>query len=81
MINLFSPTELRVLKLLGKKKLTVTKLTEEYFKKEKKPLNPNAVISSAVIRINRKCKYHKLNWFVNGCGGGRGGKEIWKGLL
>lgn len=76
--QVFSPTETKVLKILGKKKATITELADTYFEKGKKPYDPNGVISSAVLRINRKCKYHNLDWFLNGEGLGRGGRTVWK---
>lgn len=78
MDELFSPTENKVLKILGSKKMTIKKIAEEFYKGVKKPINPNNVISGAVIHINRKCEYHNLEWFVNGAGLGRAGKTVWR---
>lgn len=78
MSEVFSPTEEKVLKILGSKKLKIADLAEDYFKGEKKPIDPNAVVSGAIYNINRKCKFHKLTWFINGSGLGRGGKTVWK---
>lgn len=75
---MFSPIEERVLKLLGKTEATISELAKDYFKGRKKPYDPNAVISSAVLRINRKCKYYRLDWFINSYGLGRSGKTVWK---
>lgn len=77
--QVFSPTESKVLKLLEKtKKTTIQKLTDRFYKDiKKKPLNGSAVISGAIRNINRKTEYHKLKWFVNGEGLGRGGKTVW----
>jgi hypothetical protein len=74
---MFSATEERVLKILGKKKLTVKVLSEKYFKGQKKPINPSNVISGAIVRINRKCSYFGLDWYVYGEGLGRHGKTVW----
>lgn len=75
--ELFSPTENEIIKLLGKKKTTIKKLTDLFFKNQKKPLNANNVVSGAIRHINLKCAYHRLDWFVNGEGLGRGGKTVW----
>ncbi len=75
---LFSPTEEKVLRILGKKKMTVTDIAVELYKSDKKPINPNNVVSGAIRHINRKCEYHHLAWFINGAGLGRGGKTVWK---
>lgn len=75
----FSPTEKKVLKILNKtsKKLSITEITEKYFIGEKKPIDPNAVISGAILNINKKCAFNKLSWSINGEGLGRGGKTVW----
>lgn len=75
----FSPTEEKVLKILRKahKRLTITEVTEKYFASEKKPIDPNAVISGAILNINKKCAFNKLSWSINGEGLGRGGKTVW----
>lgn len=75
---MFSPTEEKVLKILGKRRLSIRELSNRYFGYSEQVLNPNAVVSSAILRINRKCKYHKLKWFINGSGSGRGGKTVWR---
>lgn len=75
---MFSETENKVLDLLGKRSLTIGQLTDKYFKDcDRKPINPNAVVSGSILRINKKCEYHKLTWFINGVGLGRSGKKVW----
>jgi len=78
---MFSPTEEKIIKILGRKKQTITELTTMYYRGKKKPVNANSLVSGAIIHINKKCKYHKLAWFVNGYGLGRGGKTVWKDKL
>jgi len=77
MDKVFSPTENLVLKTLGKKKMTVADITSKIFEDPEKVMNPNAVVSSAIIRINKKCKFHKLSWWINSYGLGRAGKTVW----
>ena len=77
-LEVFSPAETKVLKILGAKKLAISDIADTYFKGVKKPLTPNNAISSAILSINKKCKYHKLNWYINGAGLGRAGKVVWK---
>lgn len=77
--KLFSPIEIKVLDLLGTRKKSIGQLADMYFLTSRKgPINPNATVSQAVLRINRKCEYHKLKWFLNSEGLGRGGKTIWR---
>ncbi|MFM6929949.1 MAG: hypothetical protein ACKOX6_15875 [Bdellovibrio sp.] len=79
MKTVFSPTELQLIELLGSRKMTILELTEEFYKKyPPAPFNPNNVVSSAFNRINKKCEYYEMEWFINGQGAGRGGKTIWK---
>lgn len=75
--EIFSPTESKVLKLLGKRKLTIAELTEK-FHDGRPPLEANNNVAAAVRRINAKCEAHDLNWFLNGAGMGRAGKTVWR---
>lgn len=77
MKEIFSPTENKVLKLLGKRKLTIAELTLK-FHSGRPPLEANNNIAAAVRRINAKCDHHDLPWFLNGSGMGRAGKTVWK---
>ncbi len=77
MENIFSPNEQKILKVLGKRKKSIIDITEEIYK-EDRPVSANTVVANAIRRINEKCRYHKLAWFLNGAGLGRGGKVVWK---
>ncbi len=76
--EIFSAREQEVLKVLGRKKLLIVEITEMVFGKKKAPIGANNGIGSAIRRINEKCRYHKLPWFLNGMGVGRAGKAVWK---
>ena len=78
---MFSPLENKILKILGRRKLTVTQITGSIFNRRKKSIDANNGIAHAIRRINSKCDYHRLNWFLNGVGRGRGGKLVWKDKL
>lgn len=73
----FSPTETKVLKILGRKKMTITEIAEAFYE-DMIPMDPNNVIGLAIRRINRKCERAGLPWRLNGVGGGRAGKTVWK---
>lgn len=80
--ELFSPTESRVIEILGKRIMKIGDLTEEFYAGyPTKPLNFQNIISGAVLRINKKCKHHKFNWCIQGVGLGRSGKTVWKEKL
>jgi len=77
--SLFSPTELKVLRMLGKKKMTITEVAKKYFSRSPQHVfDPNAVVYTAIRRINKKCEFHQLPFFINGVGIGRGGRTVWK---
>lgn len=75
--EIFSTAEKRVLDVLGNKTITIKELTEKVYRNQKAPLSPNNVVAVTLKRINAKCDYHKLTWFVNGAGIGRGGRTVW----
>lgn len=72
---MFSPTEERVLKILGKRRMSLTDIAHRF---NDQCYDKNARAASAIRRINKKCRYHKLDWFINGYGVGRGGRTVWK---
>ena len=77
--ELFSPTEIELIELLGKRVMKIGELTEEFYSDRLvKPLNFQNIVSGSILRINKKCKHHKLNWQIQGTGLGRSGKTIWK---
>lgn len=78
---MFSKQESKVLRILGRKKLTITELADEYFKDEEKVIDPNNTICGVITRINRKCDFNNLDWFVSGEGLGRHGRTVWKEKL
>lgn len=78
MTELFSPLENKVLIALGKRTLSIWDLTCKIYGGEPHEINQTNVIAGTVRRINKKCEHHKLDWFLNGVGAGRGGKIVWK---
>lgn len=77
MKDIFSPTEAKILKLLGKRKLTITELTEK-FHDGHPPAEANNNIAAAVRRIRLKTVVHDLNWTIKSFGMGRAGKTVWR---
>jgi hypothetical protein len=74
--KIFSQSEKEVLKILSDKTLTTSQIAEK-FAKDHKILDPNNSVTSVINRINKKCRFHKLQWFINGAGIGRNGKSVW----
>jgi hypothetical protein len=74
---MFSAHEEQVLKIIGRKKITVAEITES-FKSEQPHLDTQNYVASVIRRINRKCVHHKLDWTLVGKGTGRGGRTVWR---
>jgi hypothetical protein len=77
-LELFSSLEKQVIKIVGKTPQSVRHITSViYHGRRKRPMDANNGVAQAIRRINKKCDYHNLDWFLNGAGQGRGGKLIW----
>lgn len=76
-LTLFSPRETLILTVLQERKKSITEIVELINRRSEIPCDNN-VIANAVRRINKKCEYHQLPWFLNGAGGGRAGRTVWK---
>lgn len=78
--DIFSFSELLVIKIMGKKKMTIAEITKEMYidDEEAAPIEPNNYVASVVRKISKKCDYHKLPWTINGEGNGRGGRTVWR---
>jgi len=76
---MFSPMEKTIVTILSKKKkpMEIRHLVENVYQGKPTALNPNTVIGSAILRINKKCKHLKLDWCIKGEGRGRAGKTVW----
>jgi hypothetical protein len=60
---MFSEREQAILKVLGRKKMTLQSIAEEVFMHEyDKPLDPEITIGNSIRRIIRKCDHYKLDW-------------------
>lgn len=77
-IELFSPFEIKVLKIVSRRgKFSYQQIARRLARHSKLPLDANVKVATAVRRINQKCRFHKLPWFLNGVGSGRAGRMIW----
>lgn len=59
---MFSEREEKVIKIIGRKNLTIGEIAEQLFDEEDRPFEPRISVSNCVRRIVEKCKHHKLNW-------------------
>lgn len=76
---MLSPSEKKVLKIIGKKRLMISEITNRFYESDL-PFGANNRIASIIRRINTKSEYHRLNWFLNGAGCGRSGRLIWRDI-
>lgn len=76
MNTIFSPLEHEILTTLGRRRMTIAELTEKV-SPEGGPFAAGS-ITSAIRRINLKCEWHELDWYLKGEGLGRGGRTIWR---
>lgn len=64
-MNYFSDRESKIIKILGRKKMTLEQISIELFKGSKeKPLDTNIIIANSVRRIIKKCLYHNFRWTI-----------------
>jgi hypothetical protein len=58
----FSSREKEIIKIIGRRKITISKIREELFKGKNKPLDANINVGNSVIRIIKKCEHYDLSW-------------------
>lgn len=62
---MFSDREKKIIEIIGKKKLTIEEISVELFKGDRNaPFDKKITISNSISRINDKCEYHSLAWFL-----------------
>lgn len=69
--------ENEILKIVGRRKMTISEIAERFYGTDC-PFEPGNVVASAVRRINKKCERHELPWTLEGEGGGRHGRTVWR---
>ena len=75
---MFSNHEKAVIKILGRKEMTIANIAQVFYKDELRPLNGENYIAGVVRRIKNKCEYNELPWTIMGIGSGRAGRTVWK---
>jgi hypothetical protein len=62
---MFSQREEAILKIIGRKKMTLRLIAEELFTDDHpsdKPMEPEITVGNTIRRIIKKCKHHNLDW-------------------
>lgn len=79
MENVFSTNEQMVLKILGRRKMTIAEIADDFVSDSTADLlELQNYVAGVVRRINRKCKTHHIEWVIEGKGGGRHGRTVWR---
>lgn len=76
MVDQFSKAEIKVLQILGDKKMTISEITNKFYGEA--PFDANNIIAGVVRRIVGKCDYYDLDFTLKGEGSGRHGKTVWR---
>lgn len=59
---MFSEREKEVIKIIGRKKMTLGSIATELFKGERMPFDSSISVANSVRRIIGKCYYNELHW-------------------
>lgn len=78
MMVVFSEHEKMVLKILGRRKMTIHEIADEFYHSREVELAPRNYVAFVIRRITAKCKKMKLKWTLEGKGVGRGGRTVWR---
>lgn len=61
-MNVFSEREQKIIKIIGRKKVTLNEISIELFRTGDKPFDTDISVANSVRRIIKKCSFHKLDW-------------------
>lgn len=59
---MFSEREDNIIKIVGRKKLTLEEISKELFKGKKPPFDKTISVANSVRRIIKKCSFYELDW-------------------
>ena len=59
---MFSERERKILEILGRKRMTITEISEQLFQYGHGPLDEQIASGNSIRRIIMKCEHHKLDW-------------------
>lgn len=79
MLPLFSEHENMILKILGRRKMSIQEISDSFYHSREVPLASRNYVALVIRRIEAKCEKDKLSWTIRGKGIGRGGKTVWRG--
>lgn len=59
---MFSDREMKIIKIIGRRKLTIKRVVVKLFEKDGEPFHSDIVVSNSIRTIISKCKFYKLPW-------------------
>lgn len=62
---MFSEMENEIIRIIGRKKITVQEISKELFQDVKAPFDAEISVTNTLRRIIDKCIHHKLDWTLN----------------
>lgn len=75
--QVFSEREEKIIKIIGRRKTTITEITKEFYGR-KIPENGAVMVASSLRQIAAKAKRKRLDWRLEGEGRGRKGRTVWR---
>jgi hypothetical protein len=81
MQDIFSTNERLVLKIIGRRKMTIAAVADFFYDScslKGDELERKNYIAGVVRRIVRKCELNNSPWTLVGKGGGRTGRTVWR---
>ena len=60
----FSERESKIIKIIGRGKMTIREISDQLFKKEPNTLDAETKVANTLSRIIKKCKHYKLSWSI-----------------
>lgn len=64
-MSVFSDREQKIIKIIGRKKVTLNEIAVELFKEGNEPFESDIAVGNSVRRIIKKCTHHNLEWNLN----------------
>ena len=62
---MFSDRETQIIKIIGRKKVSLEDISSKLFQAKSKPFDGNISVANSVRRIIKKCQYHNLQWTLD----------------
>ena len=61
-MKVFSERERKIVKIVGRKKMTINDIVNAFYVPGKTPINADIIIGNNLRTIIKKCRYYKKDW-------------------